>query len=77
MFEEPLKCPSSGASNCSAKDSIWAAFEWDRTGLGAGLGAGSQNTLERKRLQAAPTEPLARLRGELLPHTAIQGSIAC
>lgn len=61
MFEEPLKCPSSGVSNCSEEDSVWAVLEWDTTGLGAGLGAGSQNTLERQQLPAAPTKPLAWL----------------
>lgn len=50
-------------------------FEWDTTALGAELGAESQNTLERQQLPTAPTEPLAQLRGELLPHPAIYGHV--
>lgn len=35
VSEEPLKCPSSGVSNCSANNSTLAVFEWDTTGQGA------------------------------------------
>lgn len=66
VFEEPLKCPSSGVSKCSAKDSTWAMVERD-------TGWEPEHPLQA----AAPTQPLAPSGWKPLPHRAVYSCLGC